>query len=344
MRIEESKSKDEVVLCAGLPSEGERPISKDERDYILGRRRNQRTIMALWLLGIPLWLAMPFIFGVILNLTFGEADLIEDIVFVLAILSIVIGIPASIYFADLALKRYRVLRRTLSAHYLRRFEGTLDDQDWTSSTHSTLRRAVGAKDHDTLQLGVDLHAADDVLFKIDDRNVDRWIAVELTRAARPPDSPARFRAPIEWSDPEREDGIVRRRLTTGEIDEISGYARLVRRRRWWQLVAVAWLMGALSRLVGLKIFELESAEIFLLWVGTTAVVGGGLFYHWTSAAELYDQDRMDGWVLILEPSQASTLIDGERNLTHSLEVLPMSGVTWSIGGTPASWRKRQPPL
>lgn len=339
-RMEKSNLEDEVVLCAGLHYEGTRPLSNEERQSLLGRLKSQRTIMALWLLGIPLSVAVPFILWTVLNLVSTQPSPVEDIVTIAAILSIIIGIPASIYFADIAFKRSRVLDRTLSADHVRRFEGELNDEDWANNdAQLTLRRAASVKSQEDRALSIDLHAADDVLFKIDASEMERWIAVELTRAIRPPDAPARFKAPIEWVDPEREDDIARRRLTTGELNEILGYARQIRRRRWWQTIAVAWLVALLGRIVGAKIFEWEFPGIFLLCVGAIVVVCGSVFYYWTANAERYDQDREDGWALILEPTQVASLSDGERILTQPVEILPVSGLTWTIGGNPAGWRR-----
>ena len=339
--MEKSNLEDEVVLCAGLQYEGTRPLSADERGALRHRQRSQRRILILWLFGIPVSVAVPFILWNLLNAAFTESPATEDIVLIVAIFSIVIGIPISIYFADIALKRYRVLKRTLSENHARRFKGKLNDEDWTNrNTEFVLRRAAGFEDPDDRELSIDLHAVDDVLFKINDSETDRWIALELTRGIRPPDAPARFKAPIQWVDPEREDDILRRRLTTGELDEILGYANQLRRRRWWQTFLIAWAVAGFSRVVAIKIFELELPAIFLLCTGAIVAICGSVFYYWTSKAERYDQDREDGWAIILEPAQVSTLGDGESVPRQSIEVLPKSGAAWTIGGNPAGWRSR----
>lgn len=137
-----------------------------------------------------------------------------------------------------------------------------------------------------------------------------------------------------------EDNILRRRLTPGECDEILGYSRKMRRRRWLQILPIAWLAAGLTRLLNMIIFELEFAASFTLWAAVTIITCATLFYRWTSSAELYDQDCEDGWAIILEPTQLSTITSDERTLTQPVEILPISGVIWTIGGNPAGWRRR----
>lgn len=340
--IEKHDAKAVIRLCAGLPYDRGIPLSLDEKETLFVGSLRERGALIFWLLGIPVCLGVPMMLSVILNLTAADTGMVNDIVAVTALVLLVIGIPASLYFADRALRRFRVLNRTLAANHLRRFAGNISSEDWTNTAYAVMKRSGYLNEHENRETHIDLHAVDDIVFKIDNDKVERWISVELTEAARPPDSPARFKAPLEWTDFEKEDDILRRRLTGSESDEIRGYARKMRRRRWWQMLIVAWVAAILSRLIGIKIFELEFAAIFAIWAGVTIIPSALLFYRWTLDAELYDEDREGGWAIMLEPTQLSPISHGEKTLTQAVEVLPISGVVWTIGGNPAGWRRHSP--
>jgi hypothetical protein len=296
--------------------------------------------MVLWFLGIPVCTAIPFILWTILSSTALDAGLVEDIVFVSTVLSLFAGIPTAILFASVAFERSRILKRTWKAGHIRRFAGTLSSEDWTNNTDAILRKAARVEIGSQVDMVADLHASDDVLYRIGDRETKQWIPLELTRGTRPPVAAARFKAPIEWLDPDREDEILRRRLTAGELDEILGYANRVRRARWWLALGLAWIVLSLSRLAGMEIFELGLPVIYAVCVGATIIGLVYIFYYSTSKAKLYERDWEDGWAIILEPPQVSTLTDGEMSMSEAIEVLPISGATWTIGGKPAGWRKR----
>lgn len=330
---------DEIILCSGLPYDRSVLLSEKERQTLLSRSRLQRKVFVICLLGILVCIVLPIILWLVLNASLTDTTSVNDIVAIVTVTSLIFGIPVFAYLSDRALKRYRVLNGTLFANHVRRFVGVIDKEDWTNGTYDVLKRTGHLREGEGRKTEVDLHAADDILFKINDNEVERWTFVELTKATAPPDSPARFKAPIDWVDPERKDDILRRRLTASERDEIYNYAKKIRRRRWWQLLIVAWLAAAVIRPVGIKIFELEFPAMFAIWAATTIPICAFLFYRQTHEAELYDEDRSDGWAVSLEPNQISTITDGEKHLTQAVEILPFSGATWTIGGKPAGWRK-----
>jgi hypothetical protein len=187
---------------------------------------------------------------------------------------------------------------------------------------------------------IELHAASDVIYQVNGVKPKGWIAIELTKAACPPDSPARFIAPEEWQIPEAEDEVERRRLTLGEREEILQYAGHIRRRRWLQVLATAWLLAVVMNLLTSKLLELETPMKVAVWAAITLVACAMLFYKQTLTARLYDQDSDHGWALVMESKQASVMSKGKHDLTGLIEVLPVSGALWMIGEKPAGWRRR----
>jgi hypothetical protein len=87
-----------------------------------------------------------------------------------------------------------------------------------------------------------------VIYQVDGVKPEGWIAIELTRAASPPDSPARFIAPEEWQIPEAEDKVERRRLTPSEREEIFQYAGHIRRLRTTLIRSAFFARGAIALL------------------------------------------------------------------------------------------------
>ncbi len=332
-------AEDELVLCAGLPLTGARPLTQQEQNLLRHRARRLLISIILWFAAIPtcfafvalLWFGMSFILN--------DSDLLDNIVTVFAIVAVALGIPFSLFFADLALKRYRVLKQTLSFGTIRCFEGKLTDEDWTDKAHDVLRRSGLISDIPCISR-IELHAASDVIYQVDGVKPEGWIAIELTRAASPPDSPARFIAPEEWQIPEAEDKVERRRLTPSEREEIFQYAGHIRRRRWLQVLATAWFLAVVMNLLTSKLLELGTSMKVTVWAIVSLTVCAILFYKQTLTAKLYDQDSDHGWALVMESKQASVISKGKHDLTGLIEVLPVSGALWMIGEKPAGWRRR----
>jgi hypothetical protein len=134
-----------------------------------------------------------------------------------------------------------------------------------------------------------------------------------------------------------EDELERRRLTPGEREEILQYARHVRRRRWLQALAAGWFLAVVTNLLDSR---LPGRVGFAVWAAVSLLACAVLFYRQTRRARLYEQDAGQGWALVIKPEQASVISRGEHSLTDAMEVLPVSGAAWVIGGKPAGWRGR----
>lgn len=264
--FEKDAAHDEIILCAGLPLTGFRSLTRQEQTLLRHLKRRLLTKTIFWFAAIPVWLALPFVLWVGLSYLINDFELLDDIIFIFAIAAIALGIPFSLFFADIVLKRYRVVKSTLSVDSVRCFEGILNAEDWTDEAHDLLRRRGLISEDSSNPYRIELYAAYDVVYQVNRIKPKKWTAIKFTRAVPPPNSPARFIAPEDWQIRELyEERLSRRRLTENEREEILVYARRIRRRRWLLMFFTVWFLAALTR-VPANLMDFDFHVSFTIWM------------------------------------------------------------------------------
>lgn len=330
----------DIILCAGLPFTGFRTLNKDEQNHLQSSARRQFITIILWFALIPIWFGAPVLLLIVLSLIINDTYLLEGIIATVAIVSVVFGTAFSLFRADLAWRRYRVLKRTVSIGNVRCFEGKITDEDWTSDAYEVLMRAGLLDENIQGESKIELHAVNDVVYQVQGVKPQKWLAIELTRAASPPNSPARFIAPDEWLIPEIEGEVLRRRLTPGERDEVLQYARDIQKRFWLLVLALAWFLAVTVNALVTKLLLLERQTGIAIWAAATVIISALLYYRQKQEADLYKQDSDYGWTVIIAAKKSLPPKEDVHDLTAELEVLPISGTVWMINRKPAGWRKR----
>lgn len=332
------------MFCVGLPHVGVRSLSDaEELAFADDERRLQRTII-LCFTAIGLCVTLPVILWIVLTLVFD--DLVRnDIVAIFGLVLLVVGIPLFAFLADKAFTRRKVVRLTLLSGTVRCFGGRLDALGLANDGYEILKNTDLISENPAAVLRVELHGVSDVVYRINGIQPKKWFIISLTRAARAPDSPARFSIPKEWEVSEEVDGgtllrddVKRRRLTEDERKEILQYARRTRKWRWLQMFLIGWFLASVMN-VSARLLELAFPFAIAAWVILFAVLRGVWFYKQTARAETFVQDSQLGWTLIIRPWESKVSHQAEDGQRDEVEILPISGMLWMADDKPAGWRR-----
>lgn len=333
-------SSDELIFCAGLPMVGARSLTATEQSLLKQESRMHfGRALALSLIA-PVSVIFPITVSASIDSSAAQPEFLDDVFATFLILSIFLIAPFSLYFASKAFERYRLIRRTLDAGVVRVFEGTSNNEDPTDTVRRLLLKKGLFSQTEAGGERIELYAADDVIYKVNGRRSRHWVEITLTMAALPPQSPAIFGAPIDWQLPKNDGRLVRRRITSGEKDEILSYARKIRRGTWLQILFGLWLMASLIKAIA-NSFGLQPVTSVQIGIVLASIGSGVWFFRQGSVAEQYVDDAEGGWVVVLGAQQAQTLSEEEANFTANVEILPHSGALWIVAGKPAAWRRQK---
>jgi hypothetical protein len=165
------------------------------------------------------------------------------------------------------------------------------------------------------------------------------MTVNIYEAVGPPESPAQYALPAELasgvpSELQQRATVERRRLTNAELDELGHHVKRLRRPSGSLVLLSIWFAMGLTAAV----FSYQDGDfatwqrqylLIFLGVGAATLWQVSRYVGTLLTCGKLAQDRASGWVVVLEPKDA----DGARQ-----EVLPGSGVVWSVECKPSPWR------
>lgn len=128
--------------------------------------------------------------------------------------------------------------------------------------------------------------------------------------------------------------ITRRPLNAGELEELRQHVRRLRQPSWAFIGVLAWSsMGCIAALGSYARGEFTSWAheygILFLFCAAVTVLKAVEFVKTRLVVRELDLDRMDGWALVVAEKSEDVKI---------MEVLPGSGMVWTVSGVPPEWR------
>ena len=320
------------TYCAGLSFVGSRTLTQVERTHL--KRRRGRLILAaiLWPVFVPL--VLPLSLGIFLRVAVRSGDGLGGPFAILGILAVFVGLPVGLLKARDLARRARVLKRAVISGRVRCFAGICTDDDWTDLTLQKLKRIGLAQVGRLNQL--ELFPDSEVIYRLNDSEPTGWMTVELTTAAAVPVAPALFKMPTDWEGEAEKSEITRRRLTDQERGELNGYAARLRKSRWMYVVPAIFL----GRLATVFTSRLANPDVRTgLGIAFGFVVFTFLFQRATRHAVRWMRDAECGWLVVIDPAESPEGEPRHSETPPPVEMLPLSGVAWTIRSKPAGWRR-----
>jgi hypothetical protein len=289
-----------TTYCAGLPIEGERPLSPEERARVLAMRRDW-AIRALSRLGLAaVALALGAAVGAQAEGASGRsAQLLVAAAFV--VLGLVAPLIAFFQFRAAVATWLRLARDARGGVALRFASGA---------------RSVAVLPHSRFAL------------EWDGAPAAPGRPLVVGEAAEVPASAPTYAVEVSTAGAAPGLGVVRRPLSPAEREEIAMHAR-----RLGRIPAV--LAGFTAAFLLLSAHVLGDATQARASVPLVAVWGALLAWAWwrflraRMLSRKLQEDEANGWAL------RATAGDPAGN-----EVLAVSGATWTVQGAPAPWRTR----
>jgi hypothetical protein len=328
---------EELVLCAGLPFTGTRPLTEADRVILRAQRVRAQVAGAAWLLAILL--APAFIISTWALIARARSAAPFEFAAISFAILLFLGIPVALLKARDQFRRARVCGKTIRSTFLRSFSGALNIDDPSDRIRESLIRSGLLNIQDEGVNCIELHSSADAVYRINHVTPQRHTAVELTRAASAPLNPAKFTVPPDWAAPVERAELSRRRLTAGEKAELRNYANEVGTRTAFAVVLVCWFGG--------KMLWQVLSRLLADWPGlgetlSVAIVIGVcvqlILRARDRAGQLYVESE-NGWAVGIEPSESASYPQNSPNPVIPSEVLSFSGTLWTVRGRPAGWRR-----
>jgi hypothetical protein len=292
-----------TLYCAGLPLEGERPLTPGERDRAAALRRafGVRALARLALVPVALAAAVA-----VAAMTRGASGRAAEVLAASAIVAVgLVGPIVAIVHALRAGASWRALGRDLAGGVALRFAGG-------GRSVAVLPRAGFPLEWDGAPAAAGPRLA-------------------IGEAAAVPREVATYAVDIGTARAAPGFDVVRRALSSAERDEIAGHARRLGRLPAVLVVFTAsFLVLSARELRGVHPAEPGSGVLVAVWASFLAYAWWRFFRALALARKLRD-DVSNGWAL------RATAGGPAGN-----EVLPVSGAAWTVQGAPAPWRTHGP--
>lgn len=320
-----------TLYCAGLPLDGERELTADERgvlerDRRLLRRRAWAFLVAPFLIYLPLLAVLATLAG----------DAAGDTVMIIGLVLLVAACPILILLARDAFRLARALRRGLASGRVQRFAGTLhpavaafDD----AAARLVARRDLGPES-DTEQT-LDILADAMLVWQVNGKRPRRWTWAACAVVTDTPDyasTAAEWVRP--WTDPDGETNWWNHRDMTGaEHKELRAHISGVGKRFLGGFLVNAYILAFF--ITGdwrESPWTFVPLLLFIAWADSRALAN-------ILAVFRVRRDICIGKVVIFRPGMEASGSEAEAPPGPTTEFLPFSGLLWTHDGQPAPWRK-----
>lgn len=318
--------------CNGLKSSGYRILQPDEIDRL--RRITKSALTGIWKPATVLVACPSLLYVSATWLGDGpDSGWIQAIIFGFSLAAAIFILPASALLMTRDIfKKWNALRVDLRESRVECF--ATDASPSSQAEISNVSKIVS-----TPTKTIEVLPRSGLIFLLDGIRTNHESYADITEAVAPPESASLYAIPHEWASgiaesKKEQSQFERRRLTSGELDELAQHLRWWRPHSWAVLgfaaIFVMFLIAGVLNYVDGDPKRANDQSIFsILLVAGTSFFLLRSYVRGKRASNRLSHDHASAWVVVVEPK------DGSQDRQ---EVLPISGAVWTINGQPSGWR------